>query len=523
MAILIVSLFLLFSTIPAYSAVFNVPSGNVTALIAAINTANANGEENTINLEPGTYTFTYVDNPNNGLPIITGNITINGEDAETTIIERDPSALPFRIFQIGVTGTLTLSGIDIRQGDFGFLVREPGGAIQNEGSLFVTYCVLERNRASTGGSIYSLGTLSVTHSILTHNTALFEGGAIANFGTATVTDSTLSFNVAQDGGAIWNPGPPFANASVLIIRDSAIVSNFGVHGGGLENGSTMTLVNSTLASNSVVDASTGAIFNTGTLDIANSTIANNIGPDTGGINNAGRGTTNIKNTILALNSLRPTFGNEMGPDCVGGITSLGSNIIGDPTGCNISLLPSDLTGDPGLGDFSDDGTPGNGHFPLLETSRAVDAGNNDVCLSDPILNTDQIGNPRVGVCDIGAIEFQSVLTVVLEVRPGPPKDPVNPKSKGMIPVAIMSTDGFDASTVDQASLRFGPGQALATGRGRLKDLNGDGLPDLVLHFRTQDTGIQCGDTSVSITGQTVNGIPIQGSDSITTVGCKSVK
>ena len=53
-------------------------------------------------------------------------------------------------------------------------------------------------------------------------------------------------------------------------------------------------------------------------------------------------------------------------------------------------------------------------------------------------------------------------------------------------------------------------------------MNSDGLPDLVLHFRTQDAGVQCGDTSVSITGQTVNGISIQGSDSITTVGCKSV-
>ena len=32
-------------------------------------------------------------------------------------------------------------------------------------------------------------------------------------------------------------------------------------------------------------------------------------------------------------------------------------------------------------------------------------------------------------------------------------------------------------------------------------------------FRTQDSGIQCGDNSVAITGQAVNGRPIQGSDS----------
>ena len=206
------------------------------------------------------------------------------------------------------------------------------------------------------------------------------------------------------------------------------------------------------------------------------------------------------------------------------ITSLGNNIIGDPTGCDITLLPNDLTGDPGLDAFTDNGTPGNGHFPLLETSRAIDAVNNEVCFSNPVLATDQIGNPRVGICDIGAIEFEPVpvLTVALDVRPGSAENPVNPKSKGVIPVAILSTNSFDASTIDQASLRFGPGQALAEGNGHLVDLNGDGQLDLLLHFRTQDAGIQCGESSVSIIGQTVNGIPIQGSDSITTVGCKPV-
>ena len=44
-------------------------------LIAAINAANANGQENTINLERGTYSLTAIDNGTsfigNGLPVIT--------------------------------------------------------------------------------------------------------------------------------------------------------------------------------------------------------------------------------------------------------------------------------------------------------------------------------------------------------------------------------------------------------------------------------------------------------------------
>jgi hypothetical protein len=55
---LVFCLSLFLSSVPAYSAVFNVSSGDVTGLIAAINAANVNGEENTINLEPGIYTLT---------------------------------------------------------------------------------------------------------------------------------------------------------------------------------------------------------------------------------------------------------------------------------------------------------------------------------------------------------------------------------------------------------------------------------------------------------------------------------
>jgi len=60
----------------------------------------------------------------------------------------------------------------------------------------------------------------------------------------------------------------------------------------------------------------------------------------------------------------------------------------------------------------------------------------------------------------------------------------------------------------------------AHSKGHIEDVNGDGRLDLMLHFRTQDTGIQCGDTSASLTGETFDGAPIQASDSIITVGCR---
>jgi hypothetical protein len=109
-------------------------------------------------------------------------------------------------------------------------------------------------------------------------------------------------------------------------------------------------------------------------------------------------------TILARN----TQDAGIGPDCFGAVTSLGTNLIGDPTGCTITLRASDLTGDPGLGAFTDNGTPGNGHFPLRRGSPAIDAGNDAFCPPTDQLGRRRVNIPRVGtsICDIGAIEFR---------------------------------------------------------------------------------------------------------------------
>jgi hypothetical protein len=72
-------------------------AGDVACLINAINTANANGEANTITLEAGTYTLTAVDNTidgPNGLPSVTSTLTIQGAGVDTTVIERASSAPP---------------------------------------------------------------------------------------------------------------------------------------------------------------------------------------------------------------------------------------------------------------------------------------------------------------------------------------------------------------------------------------------------------------------------------------------
>jgi hypothetical protein len=80
---------------------------------------------------------------------------------------------------------------------------------------------------------------------------------------------------------------------------------------------------------------------------------------------------------------------------------------------------------------------------------------------------------------------------------------VNPGGRGRIPVAIFTTDTFDATQIDVTTLRFGlAGAGIVHKRGHIVDVDADGDSDLVVHFAIQQTGIACGDTEVMMTGTT---------------------
>jgi len=111
--------------------------------------------------------------------------------------------------------------------------------------------------------------------------------------------------------------------------------------------------------------------------------------------------------------------------------------------------------------------------------------------------------------------------VPLDIKPGGFPNPINPRSKGVIPVAILTTETFNATTVNPITVRFGAtGTEAAPVHSALEDVDGDGNIDMILHFKTQATGIQCGKTFASLTGQTFDGREVKGSDSIVTVGCR---
>jgi polyhydroxybutyrate depolymerase len=96
--------------------------------------------------------------------------------------------------------------------------------------------------------------------------------------------------------------------------------------------------------------------------------------------------------------------------------------------------------------------------------------------------------------------------VSIDVKPGSCPNSVNLKSNGVIPVAILTTSSFDATKVDPETVRFGrEGWEAKPVHYALEDVDNDGDIDMILHFRTQETGIQPGDTTAKLTGRSFYG------------------
>lgn len=120
----------------------------------------------------------------------------------------------------------------------------------------------------------------------------------------------------------------------------------------------------------------------------------------------------------------------------------------------------------------------------------------------------------ISVSATGTI-VRPVLEILIDIKPGSDPNSVNVKLNGLIPVAVLSTSDFGASSVDPLSVRFGrTGLEAVPVRSGLEDVDRDGDLDLILQFKVEDTGIQAGDTEARLTGSTFDGSMITGSDMV---------
>ena len=109
----------------------------------------------------------------------------------------------------------------------------------------------------------------------------------------------------------------------------------------------------------------------------------------------------------------------------------------------------------------------------------------------------------------------------IDVRPGASRNFVNPKSHGMLMVAVLGGEDFDVNslTVSSLSLAAGSsGQGAEPKNSRLRDVNRDGVMDLVLQFKINELNIQRTDTELCLTGLMSGGESMDACDSIEIVG-----
>jgi hypothetical protein len=110
------------------------------------------------------------------------------------------------------------------------------------------------------------------------------------------------------------------------------------------------------------------------------------------------------------------------------------------------------------------------------------------------------------------------IPIVIDVKPGSDPNCFNNDGHGVIPVAVLTTDAFDAASIDPFSVSLDGAQARVKGKsgnvGSLEDVDSDGDLDLVIQIEDQDGVYQQADTVATLTGLTYDDILVVGSDNI---------
>ncbi len=161
--------------------------------------------------------------------------------------------------------------------------------------------------------------------------------------------------------------------------------------------------------------------------------------------------------------------------------------------------------------------PANGDYHLQPGSPCIDAGDNtapdlpdyDFEGDDRILDGDGNGEATV---DMGLDEFIPILVEVeIDITPSTPSNVIELGPGADVPVAILTTGGFDATSVDPSTVVF----AGAKQHGwSLVDVDGDGDDDLLLAFDPRHLELDVDDREAILTGETFDGRFIEGTDRV---------
>ena len=109
--------------------------------------------------------------------------------------------------------------------------------------------------------------------------------------------------------------------------------------------------------------------------------------------------------------------------------------------------------------------------------------------------------------------------ITIDIKPGGNPNNINLKSRGVVPVAVLTTEDFDASTIDPKTVLFAGAEPV---RWTLCDVDDDGDKDILFHFKTEDLKLDDEITEATLTceiksemtRETTDGEVIQGTDEV---------
>ncbi|HEV3203488.1 MAG TPA: choice-of-anchor Q domain-containing protein, partial [Gemmataceae bacterium] len=248
------------------STVTNLLDNGPGSLRDAIANTPANGTVDFQQGLAGTITLT------SGTLTIDKNLLISGPGASVITVSGNQS---LQVFSILASPSVTISGLTVADG----LAAQFGGGILNRGILILSNVTLQGNSAgASGGGIFSFGSLNLQNCNVSGNSARMEGGGVGtDLNTSTfITDSTFAGNLAenQGGGGINNKGD-------MTILNSTLTSNTAFGGGGMVNWWVMNFTSGTVSNNNSTLWG-GGVLNYGTLNLSNSTVADNTATSEGG-------------------------------------------------------------------------------------------------------------------------------------------------------------------------------------------------------------------------------------------------